>query len=147
MTTLAAAASFVHQSSNLLSWNAYDPSIKADLTSNAILTQNSWWFIDPIQPPDDYHAALDGKPVLGILLTNENHQRDARRLARELGAKIYAHEAAVPHLPNPPNGTFKDKKTIKQGPKPYFIPGPSYGETSYFFKEQKILAIGDALIN
>lgn len=147
MTTLAAAASFIHQSSNLLSWNAYDPSIKADLTSNAVLTQNGWWFIDPIQLPDDYQTALAGKSVMGILLTNENHERDSKILARELGAKVYAHEAAKPHLPNPPNGTFNDKKAIEQGPIPYFIPGPSYGETAYFFRDQKILALGDALIN
>jgi glyoxylase-like metal-dependent hydrolase (beta-lactamase superfamily II) len=147
MTTLAAAASFIHQSENLLSWNVYDPVVKADLTSNAILSQNGWWFIDPIYPPDGYQAVLNGRPVLGILLTNENHERDARLMARELGAKVYAHEAAKPHLHSPPNGIFKDKKMIDQGPMPYFIPGPSYGETAYFFKEQKILTIGDALIN
>jgi glyoxylase-like metal-dependent hydrolase (beta-lactamase superfamily II) len=147
MTTLAAAVSFIHQSENLLSWNAYDPVVKADLTSNAVLTQNGWWFIDPIHPPDNYQGMLNGRPVLGILLTNENHERDTRLMARELGAKVYAHEAAKPHLPNPPNGVFKDKKAIDGGPMPYFIPGPSYGETAFFFKERKILAIGDALIN
>jgi glyoxylase-like metal-dependent hydrolase (beta-lactamase superfamily II) len=147
MTTLAAAALFVYRSSYLLSWNCYDPSIKADLTSNAVLTQNGWWLIDPIHLPEDYQAALSGKPVVGILLTNENHERDARILAREFGAKVYAHEAAKPHLPNPPNGIFKDKKAIEKGPTPYFIPGASYGETAYFFKDQKVLALGDALIN
>jgi glyoxylase-like metal-dependent hydrolase (beta-lactamase superfamily II) len=147
MTTLAAASSFIFKSSSLLSWNAYDTTVKADLTSNAVLTKDGWWLIDPIELPEEYAVQFDRKPVLGILLTNENHERETRILAKELGAKIYAHKETTAHLTLPPNEVLKDNQSIPHGPKVYFIPGPSYGETAYFFAEQKILAVGDAFIN
>lgn len=79
----------VHE--RLACWQAYEPAVKCDLTSCAILTGEGLVLVDPInltQSGMDTLLSL-GKPT-AIVLTNGNHLRDSMAFQHRLGIPIHA---------------------------------------------------------
>jgi len=57
-------------------WQTYDSSVKADLSSSAILTGSGVYIVDPIALADEELRQLsEAAPIAGIVVTNANHAR------------------------------------------------------------------------
>lgn len=129
-------------SPTLAFWQAYEPAVKCDLSSHALLTPHGWVLIDPIalaQPGE-----LSG-PVSAILLTNANHARAAQWWKEKTGAPIYAPVAAVAELDLVPDFTLADGDSAPGGLRTIALPGGAPGETAYL--GHGICFVGDALIH
>ncbi len=163
---------FISNSSFLISWSAYDSSIRTDLTSNALLTPEGWWLVDPIHaghtqvffvqdvapgfargvPPvfseeDFFEEILKKAPVLGILLTNENHERASYKLSEKMHWPIHAHEIMRGYIEIKPDFFFHDNEKLKGGIEAIHIPGATMAETCFYDSRNRVLMMGDALIN
>jgi len=104
-------------------WHAYDPDCKAELWSTLFTSSRGTILFDPIPWPKD--SPIPSIPVV-IVLTNANHARFAKEMARLAHGKI---ESEVPGFEKVP------------------LPGAGEGETGYFHSETRTLVLGDALIN
>lgn len=142
------AADLVSLGGLLWLWQAYDPAVKADLSSSAAQCGGRLFLIDPIPlaPPPLAELTAHGT-VGGVLVTNSNHPRAAAAFARQLGATIFAAEPVIHE--------FADAKTqpiaggeIMPGLAAIPIEGAASGEMAFHFADSGgTLVIGDALIN
>ena len=83
---------------NLMIWHAYDPSVKADLFSTAILTPHGNFLIDPI--PLAKSALRNLRQIgqlAGIVVTNSNHQRASTQFAERFSVPLFAHRDSFPN--------------------------------------------------
>jgi len=132
----------------LASWSVYEASIRTDLTSNALLTSEGWWIVDPSAATEELLSQFSsGKPVLGILLTNENHERAAFSLGQRLGYAVHAHEATLGLMEQNSDFFFRDGDLLKGGVRVLHLPGASAGETAFYDPFHRIIIVGDALIH
>ncbi len=136
-------------SPSLALWQAYDPSVKADLFSTALATAMGVYLIDPVPFPTGTLADWFGtRRVVGIIVTNANHERAAVEFADQFQVPIHArpevfansadlqihHLAAADHI-------TPDLAVIA-------IDGAPPGEIAlHFAAEDGALIMGDALIN
>ena len=131
----------------LFLWSAYDPKIKYECSSSALITSAGLVFIDPLPLAKEILAELLSEaalPPAGILLTNANHQRDSLELSKKLSIPIYAPLATKKEIV----ATFyfePDEKIF--GMLSLDLPGFGVGETAFFDEEKKILTVGDVIIN
>ncbi|MCH8049643.1 hypothetical protein IH979_02935 [Patescibacteria group bacterium] len=105
--------------------------------------------IDPFALPQSEIEQLEalGVPTL-ILITGENHARDAEAYRKRYGAKILAHRQAAPELGIAVDDVFGDGETLPGGLRTLGMPGCTAGET-IFRQDQRggVLIVGDALYN
>ena len=81
-------------------WHTYDPKIKAELFSTALVAGNELTIIDPIVLPSAHQTELESLGrVATIVITNENHARDAATLAHFYSAPIFAPPELRTELP------------------------------------------------
>ena len=74
-------------------WQAYDPAVKADLSSSAAKSGGHLFLVDPIPLAPAPLAELTAHgTVAGVLVTNSNHPRAAVAFARQLDTTIFAAE-------------------------------------------------------
>ena len=147
-TAVAPASSLTFVSSTLAWWTVHDASIRCDLTSTALRTTEGWWLVDPAPMTDKAVRSLAKQaPILGILLTNENHVRAAKDLA-ELGyGPVHAHEATLGHMDIHPDVCFCDDEILKGKVKALHIPGATEGESCFYDARTSVVVMGDALIH
>ncbi len=148
-TQPAPARSLHKVSSSLGFWKVHDPAIRTDLMSTILRTDMGWWLVDPApverRALDEFTG--DGLRLLGILLTNENHERDAAGLSQELGIPIHSHEAALGRMDLQPDFFFRDGEVLKGGVRVIHLPGATEGETCFCDERSGTLVMGDALIH
>ncbi len=145
---IAPASEFTRHRPTLVTWEVYDPSIRSHLNSAALLTKEGWWLVDPVPIlATALKQLLDEKSLLGILLTNENHERASTSLAKDICCFIYAHEATSGQMELTPDFFFQDGQQLTGGLKAIHIPGASLGETCFYDPQNRIMLLGDALIN
>jgi hypothetical protein len=122
-------------------WSAYSPAHRVELTSHAVQTAQGWWIFDPI--PLESPPFSPGE-IAGILLTNDNHERDCAAWATLYGVDCWAAAEAV-DLPawvrrwNRP-GPFLGWQWIP-------LPGGAPGETAFHDPDRSLLILGDAVVN
>src|SRR5947209_979758 len=81
----------------LFVWQYYDPKIKAELCSTAIVAAGKLYLIDPILLEASQLDRLCRKtPPAGIVVTNANHVRASDYYAKELSVPIFSHGASFP---------------------------------------------------
>ncbi len=124
-------------------WQGYDPAVKTDLCCCAFETPEGLVFCDPVplaaEALDDLAA---GRMPRGILLTNGNHERNARALAERFGIDVWAHSGARGEVTA--TQWFEDGATVF-GARAIALEGFAAGETAYLVGD--VLIVGDALIN
>ena len=134
----------------LACWQAYDPSVKVELTSTALLSGGRLVFIDPIPLAETALAELTaaGTPA-GILLTNGNHERAASALAKRFEIPIFAAAEALPEFsPELPARAFAPSDHLFDLAAPISLPGAAPGETAFYWPGcGGVLIFGDAVIN
>jgi glyoxylase-like metal-dependent hydrolase (beta-lactamase superfamily II) len=129
----------------LFHWQGYEPEVKCDCSSTAIVTPAGLIFIDPIPLADaalkDLVAESFSAPA-AVVLTSGNHQRESLALAKCFGIPVFAPENAgediIADQRFSPGDPVAGMETIA-------LPGFGLGET--VFLHDDLLIFGDALIN
>jgi glyoxylase-like metal-dependent hydrolase (beta-lactamase superfamily II) len=127
-------------------WRAYEPAVKCDVSSSALMTPEGLVLIDPIPLCEEALTVLAGRAKpRAILLTSGNHARAAEEFARRFGIPICAPRAAVVEL-----GVSVDVELAEGEAAPgellsVAIPAAGPGEVAYVGRN--VVCIGDAVIN
>ena len=75
-------------SPRIVLWRFYDPSVKADLFSTAVVIGSGTYLVDPIPLASDAMVGL-GR-IAGVIITNENHIRASSEFAARFRVPIYS---------------------------------------------------------
>jgi len=126
-------------------WQGYEPAVKCDCSSTALVTEAGLIFIDPIPLADaalqDLVAESFSAPA-SVLLTSGNHQRESLALAKRFGIPVFAPEDAGEDI-------IADQRLRSGDPvagiKAIALPGFGPGEAAFLHEGR--LIFGDALIN
>ncbi len=124
-------------------WHGFNPEVRCDCGSSAVLTSEGWIVFDPIPLARDAWAELLRQArVKAIALTSGNHQRDSLALKKILGVPIVA--------PEPARGEIEADEWLKDGDmlagfSLIGLPGAAIGEAAWC--DGKHLVMGDALIH
>lgn len=131
---------------DLFVWQAYEPSVKCDLTSAALKTTGALVLIDPIPlSPDAFEELVgEGMPAL-IVCTNANHARAADDFRKRFGTKIVAHRDAAAGLEATADEWIDDGARLLDAVEVCTVPGASPGEIALRFGD--IVCLGDAVIH
>lgn len=129
----------------LFHWQGYEPAVKCDCSSAAIVTPAGLIFIDPIPLADaalkDLVAESFSAPA-AVMLTSGNHQRESLAVAKRFGIPVFAPVDAgddiIADRRFPPGDEVAGMTSIP-------LPGFGPGETA--FLHDGALLFGDALIN
>lgn len=129
----------------LFHWQGYEPAVKCDCSSTAIVTDSGLVFIDPIPLAEgalkDLVAELFSAPA-AVVLTSGNHQRESLTLAKRFGIPVFAPADAGDDIIA--DRRFRSGDPVA-GMESIALPGFGPGETA--FLHQGALIFGDALIN
>ena len=130
-------------------WQAYDPSVKADLCSAALQSSEGVLLVDPIPlQPTLLQQLTDGRSIAGVLVTNVNHCRAATNFAEKFAAPIFAHRATCAACALPSAREVANGETFLVDARAIEIEGAPVGETAIYHEaDGGALIIGDALIN
>jgi glyoxylase-like metal-dependent hydrolase (beta-lactamase superfamily II) len=130
---------------SLFIWQAFDPKVKADLFSTALLTPAGLLLVDPIQLAQEPLSELEqtGR-IAGVIVTSSNHIRAAAEFARRFSVSTFAHR----------DSAIADSVTVDVNDKildfvdVIAIDGAAPGEIALHYPSDKgTLIVGDALIN
>jgi glyoxylase-like metal-dependent hydrolase (beta-lactamase superfamily II) len=127
-------------------WHAYNPKIKAELFSTALVAESELTVTDPIALPPAHQKALESLGrVVRILITNANHARDAATFAHTYSAPVFAPPQLSAELPQ--SHSLQDAPTIGRL-RIIRIEGAAEGEFALYHPDDAgTLIVGDALIN
>lgn len=129
----------------LFHWQGYEPAVKCDCSSSAIVTSAGLIFIDPIPLADgavkDLVAESFSAPA-AVVLSSGNHQRESLALAKRLGIPVFAPDQAGDDIIA--DQRFRSGDPVA-GMKSIALPGFGPGESA--FLHEGVLIFGDALIN
>lgn len=129
----------------LFHWQGYEPEVKCDCSSTAIVTPSGLIFIDPVPLAD---AALKDlvaesfSAASAVVLTSGNHQRESLALAKRFGIPVFAPEDAGDDIEADQRFCSGDPVA---GMESIPLPGFGLGETAFLHEDA--LIFGDALIN
>lgn len=129
----------------LFHWQGYEPEVKCDCSSTAIVTPAGLIFIDPIPLSKE---ALQGlvadsfSAPSAVVLTSGNHQRESLVYSKKFGIPAFAPIDSGEDI-------IADKRFVPSNPvagmKSIPLPGFGPGETAFF--HDGVLIFGDTLIN
>ena len=130
-------------------WQVFDPAVKADLFSSALVTPAGTYLVDPIELGAEATQTLENLPkIAGVVVTNENHERAACPFAERFSVPVYLHA----DLGNPdklPSAIgLQDQGEIAPGMRAIAIDGAPAGEIAVHYEaDGGTMIVGDALIN
>jgi hypothetical protein len=141
------AEEFQQVSDHVFFWQAYDPSVKADLSCCAVRTGEGLVLIDPIAlAPDALSELTETAAPVAILLTNGNHARAAHDYAKRFAVPVLAHPEAAPELGIPDIRPVAEGDAIAGELRVIALPGGGAGEIAVH-SPRGSLHVGDALIH
>ena len=129
----------------LFHWQGYEPEVKCDCSSTAIVTSAGLIFIDPIPLAEEALKELVGESFsvpAAVVLTSGSHQRESLALAKRFGIPVFAPEDAGEEIIADQRFRSGDPAA---GMESIALPGFGPGETA--FLHGGALIFGDALIN
>jgi glyoxylase-like metal-dependent hydrolase (beta-lactamase superfamily II) len=127
-------------------WEAFSPAHKVELTSHAVLIRRRLYIFDPI-PLEHFsfqQLVSSGVPT-AIILTNDNHERDAAQWRERLRVPIWA--AFDANLALGQVYRFGPGMTEWLDWKLGRVTGGSNGEIAFFWRRESLLILGDAVTN
>ena len=144
---MAVAAEIQQVAEDLYFWQAYEPAVKCDLSSCALIVGGRLLLIDPIPLAKAALAELAAAaaPAL-IILTNGNHARAAVEYRDRWQIPIAAHADATVDLGLAPDQFLADGGRLLDTVSAIALPGAGPGEIA-LHSASGILCMGDALIN
>ncbi|HEV3409108.1 MAG TPA: hypothetical protein VG095_02355 [Chthoniobacterales bacterium] len=126
-------------------WHRYDSAMKAEVFSTALPSAAGIYLVDPIPLSQEELAMVSGgRNVVGIIVTNANHERAAPMFAQQLAAPIYASAGAQLATAL----AIEDGQSLTSDLAAIFIEGAGPGEIALHSRRSGgTLVVGDALIN
>jgi glyoxylase-like metal-dependent hydrolase (beta-lactamase superfamily II) len=129
----------------LFHWQGYEPEVKCDCSSTAVVTPAGLIFIDPIPLAEEALKDLvieSFSAPAAVVLTSGNHQRESLALGKRFGIPVFAPEDAGDDI-------IADQRFLSGEPVAGMgsisLPGFGPGETAFLY--EGALIFGDALIN
>ena len=129
----------------LFHWQGYEPEVKCDCSSTALVTPAGLIFIDPISLAEEALKELvleSFSAPAAVVLTSGNHQRESLLLAKRFGIPVFAPANAGDDI-------IADQRFLSGEPvagmESVALPGFGPGETAFLY--DGVLILGDALIN
>jgi len=146
---MSAAEEICQVGPGLFIWHAYDPKVKAELFSTAVISDRGTLIVDPIPVAEMALAELlQDAPLLGIILTNSNHWRGAADLAGKFSAPVFAHPEFIPNVTILPFQSVAHGANILNMVEVIAIEGAAPAEIALHVPANDgSLIVGDALIN
>ena len=129
----------------LFHWQGYEPEVKCDCSSTAIVTSAGLIFIDPIPLADEALTEMVGESFsapAAVVLTSGNHQRESLALGKRFGIPVFAPKEAGDDIIA--DQRFRSGDPVA-GMESIALPGFGPGEAA--FLHDGALVFGDALIN
>lgn len=130
-------------------WSSFHEEWKVDFSSVAWKNENAFVLIDPIKLDDANLARLEKiAKATAILLTNQNHERDADWFRQQFSIKIHVHRDAVPGIEIKPDEFFCDAAVVPGGLKVVHLPEFSPSESALYSKANGgMVLMGDAVLH
>lgn len=128
---------------DLVIWHGFNPEVRCECGSTAVLTAEGWIVFDPIPLAESaWTELLSRANVKAIALTSGNHQRESLALQQKLQAPVIA--------PEPARGEIEADRWLKDGDSAagfslIELPGAAPGEAAWC--DGRHLVLGDALIH
>jgi len=129
----------------LFHWQGYEPEVKCDCSSTALVTPAGLIFIDPISLAEEALKELvleSFSAPAAVVLTSGNHQRESLLLAKRFGIPVFAPANAGDDIIADQRFRSGDPAA---GMESIALPGFGPGETAFLY--DGVLILGDALIN
>ena len=128
-------------------WSVWQPDRSVFFNSYFLKRSDGNIVVDPLAwTPDDEAQMRDGGGVAWIVITNRDHERKSRDLARLFGAKIAAGALDAPLLSGPVDLELHEEDTTFTGLQIIELHGmKSPGEMALHLPDQKTAIVGDAL--
>jgi glyoxylase-like metal-dependent hydrolase (beta-lactamase superfamily II) len=143
----AQPSSLTASAPGFLSWTTYLPEAKVNGNSHAYLDGNKVILVDPTLPNPEVEAGIKklGTPI-AIILTSGNHERATAALRERYTVPVASGVEAVKEL------SFKPHVPLDMTPQihalePVSLAGAAKGEYALHCKKNKVLIVGDALLN
>lgn len=133
----------------LWSWSSLHEEWKVDFSCCAWKGTDGLVLIDPVELDSSCQARLEqvARPI-AILLTNQNHERDADAFRRRYGIKVHVHRDAVPGIEITPDEFFCDGAIVPGGLKVVHLPGTCPSESAFFSDANGGMVLaGDVVMN
>ena len=129
----------------LFHWQGYEPEVKCDCSSTAVVTDAGLIFIDPVPLAKAALSDLVAESfsaAAAVVLTSGNHQRESLALAKQFGIPVFAPEKAGEDI-------IADQRFRPGDPVAGLetIPLPGFGPGETALVHEGVLIFGDALIN
>jgi glyoxylase-like metal-dependent hydrolase (beta-lactamase superfamily II) len=133
----------------LWAWQIYDPTVKSELFSSAFLAESGTYLVDPVPLSEEQLAELFAfRPVVGIVVTNANHQRSACAYAERFSTPLFARAGAFAGSKPPRLTELGAGSRLGPDLEIVAIDGAAAGEiVLYHASNGGTLIVGDALIN
>ena len=130
-------------------WQAYDPQVKSDLFSSALLGADGLTLVDPIPLTSSALADLtDRGKIARILVTNSNHLRAALDFALDFAAPIFWGEQISEKIAGVDSILIDSATQIASNITPLAIDGAASGETAFHLEgDGGTIVLGDALLH
>ncbi len=130
-------------SDGLAIWHGFDPAVRCECGSTAVLTGDGWVIFDPIPLSGTAWAELlTVAKVHAIALTSGNHQRDSLALRSALMTSIRAPSAARGEIEA---DVWCEEGDLLAGFSLIDLPGGAPGEAAWC--DGRHLIVGDALLH
>lgn len=128
-------------------WQAYDASVKCDLTSTALRVGENLVLIDPIALSAAGAAELEtfGRPAL-VVITSGNHARAADYFRQHYRIPIAGHADAAAESGLSIDQSLTDGSRLLDAIDVCTLPGAAPGEIA-LIAPQGVVCVGDALIH
>ena len=133
----------------LYGWSSLHTEWKVHFNSYALQTPDGVALIDPVRPGPAVLQKIEALgELVGVFLTNANHDRDADWFRRHYEIQVYAHEKAAAECDTKIDVPLLDNEKLPGGLKALYLPGSGAGEIGLYCRsEGGILLLGDALLN
>ncbi len=129
-------------------WRSYDASVKAELFSTSLNTAAGTYLIDPIPLASEAADSLaSGTKIVGIVVTNENHERAAAQFCGRFAVPIYLSGALIGATQLPAATSVQDQRFLTVLTAVEIQGGPTGEIAVHFADNDGIMVVGDALIN
>jgi uncharacterized cupin superfamily protein len=127
-------------------WSAWQPGPNVFFNSFFVEAERGNLIVDPLPLAEADAAQIDEQGgAAWVVITNRDHERDAKNVATRFGAKIAASEADAPLLGIPVDRVLKEGDEIGGGRVLTFEGLKTPGEIALHFRAKKTAIAGDAL--
>lgn len=144
---MATATEITETVKGVWTWHAFEESIRTELFSTAVVSEEGLVIIDPIDASPSVLTRL-GRigPTVAIILTNGNHSRAAGRFRERFSAPVFSHTEAVGELTVPVDGTLCMNRRVGGSLDVIELEGAGLGEIA-LLNNNGWIHFGDAVIN